>query len=33
MRIGLHYLNGKSTQYQTFTKNEQQIGLGLWYDF
>jgi Protein of unknown function (DUF1207) len=33
MRIGVHYLNGKSTQYQTFTKNEQQIGLGLWYDF
>ena len=33
MRIGVHYLNGKSSQYQTFTKSEQQIGLGLWYDF
>jgi hypothetical protein len=33
MRIGLHYFNGKSSQYQTFTQSEQQIGLGLWYDF
>jgi Protein of unknown function (DUF1207) len=33
MRIGLHYLNGKSSQWQTFSRFEQQIGLGLWYDF
>ena len=33
LRVGLHYLNGKSSQYQTFTRSEQQIGLGLWYDF
>jgi hypothetical protein len=33
LRIGLHYYNGKSSQYQTFTKFEQQIGVGAWYDF
>jgi Protein of unknown function (DUF1207) len=33
MRVGLHYLNGKSSQYQTFSKSEQQVGVGLWYDF
>jgi hypothetical protein len=33
MRLGLHYFNGKSSQYQTFNQFEQQIGLGLWYDF
>lgn len=33
IRIGLHYLNGKSPQYQTFSRSEQQIGVGLWYDF
>lgn len=33
MRFGLHYMNGKSTQYQLFDTNEEQIGLGLWYDF
>jgi hypothetical protein len=32
-RVGLHYFNGKSSQYQTFTQFEEQIGLGLWYDF
>jgi hypothetical protein len=32
-RIGLHYFNGKSSQYQTFNQFEEQIGLGLWYDF
>ena len=30
---GLHYFNGKSSQFQTFDKSEQQIGFGLWYDF
>lgn len=33
MRIGLHYLNGKSSQYQNFDDFEEQIGAGLWYDF
>lgn len=33
MRIGAHYFNGKSSQYQTFDDWEQQVGLGLWYDF
>lgn len=33
MRVGLHYMNGKSTQYQFFGYNEEQVGLGLWYDF
>jgi hypothetical protein len=32
-RVGLHYFNGKSSQYQTFNQFEQQIGVGLWYDF
>jgi hypothetical protein len=33
MRAGLHYFNGKSSQYQTFDDSEEQIGFGLWYDF
>ena len=33
MRAGVHYFNGKSSQYQTFDQSEQQIGFGLWYDF
>jgi hypothetical protein len=33
MRAGLHYYNGKSSQYQTFDDSEQQIGFGLWYDY
>lgn len=33
MRFGLHYFNGKSSQYQTFDDSEEQIGAGLWYDF
>lgn len=32
-RAGLHYFNGKSSQFQTFNQFEQQIGVGLWYDF
>jgi hypothetical protein len=32
-RAGLHYFNGKSSQYQTFDDSEQQIGFGLWYDY
>jgi hypothetical protein len=33
MRVGFHYLNGKSPQYQTFSRSEQEVGVGLWYDF
>jgi hypothetical protein len=33
MRLGAHYFNGKSSQYQTFDDSEQQIGFGMWYDF
>ena len=32
-RVGAHYYNGKSSQSQLFNDSEQQIGLGLWYDF
>ncbi|NOY43673.1 MAG: DUF1207 domain-containing protein [Planctomycetes bacterium] len=33
IRTGLHYYNGKSNQFQFFNQFEQQIGLGLWYDY
>ena len=33
MRMGFHYFNGKSSQYQVFDESEEQIGAGLWYDF
>lgn len=33
MRLGVHYFNGKSSQYQTFDDSEEQIGFGMWYDF
>ncbi len=33
MRLGAHFYNGKSSQYQTFDDSEQQVGAGLWYDF
>lgn len=33
LRTGLHYYNGKSSQYSFFNQFEQQIGYGLWYDF
>lgn len=32
LRFGLHYLVGKSTQFQFYNNSEKQIGLGLWYD-
>ncbi len=32
-RAGLYYFNGKTDQYQFFQEHEEQIGLGLWYDF
>ena len=33
LRIGLHYFNGKSLQYSFFNEHEQQLGLGIWYDY
>jgi len=33
LRTGLHYLNGKSVQFEFVDEFEQQIGLGLWYDY
>lgn len=33
IRLGLHYVNGKSTQYQFFNSDEEQIGIGAWVDF
>jgi hypothetical protein len=33
MRLGAHYYNGKSSQFQFFNTSEEQIGMGLWYDF
>jgi len=32
-RAGVYYFNGKTDQYQFFQEHEEQIGLGLWYDF
>ena len=32
-RLGLEYFDGKSEQYQFTNDYEQQIGVGLWYDF
>ena len=33
IRTGLHYFNGKSSQFSLFDRHEQQIGFGLWYDY
>ena len=33
MRLGVHYFNGKSNQFEFFDHFEEQIGAGLWYDF
>jgi hypothetical protein len=33
LRLGVHYYHGKSSQFQFFDNSEEQIGLGLWYDF
>ena len=33
MRIGMQYFHGQSDQYQFFTEHEEQIGVGLWYDY
>ena len=32
-RVGLFYFNGMSEQYQFYMKHEDQVGLGVWYDF
>jgi hypothetical protein len=32
-RLGAHYYNGKSSQFQFYDQSEEQIGMGLWYDF
>jgi hypothetical protein len=32
-RVGFHYFNGKADQYQFFREHEEQIGLGMWYDY
>ncbi|MBN1589315.1 MAG: DUF1207 domain-containing protein [Pirellulales bacterium] len=32
-RVGFHYFNGQSDQYQFFREHEQQVGVGFWYDF
>jgi len=32
-RLGLQYFNGKSDQTEFYTQHEEQIGLGIWYDF
>jgi hypothetical protein len=33
LRLGAHYFNGKSVQFEFFNRFEQQYGLGLWYDY
>jgi hypothetical protein len=33
LRVGGHYFNGKSSQWQSFDESEEQIGAGIWYDF
>ncbi len=33
LRTGLHFLTGKSNQFEFMRQNETQIGLGAWYDF
>ena len=33
VRLGLHYYNGESSQFSFFDDFEEQIGLGLWYDY
>jgi len=32
-RIGMHYYNGKSDQYEFFDRFENKIGAGIWYDY
>ncbi len=32
-RLGVEYVNGKSTQYEFFNNFEQRTGFGIWYDY
>lgn len=32
-RVGVQYFTGKSEQYQFFCRNEEKVGLGIWYDY
>jgi hypothetical protein len=32
-RFGAQYYNGKSSQFEFFNTSEQQLGVGIWYDF
>ena len=32
MRVGVHYLNGQSSQFSFLKRYESQIGIGIWYD-
>lgn len=33
LRTGVHYFNGKSSQFEFYDEFEQQIGIGLWHEF
>jgi hypothetical protein len=33
LRIGLHFLTGKSPQFEFFNQSETQLGGGIWYDY
>ena len=33
IRLGAEYFNGKSPQFEFFPRNEEHVGLGLWYDY
>ncbi|MEO2046691.1 MAG: DUF1207 domain-containing protein [Pirellulales bacterium] len=33
LRLGFHYYNGRSSQFQFYNQFEQQIGAGLWYEY
>ena len=33
LRTGFHYFNGKSNQFEFFRNFEEQLGMGLWYEF
>jgi Protein of unknown function (DUF1207) len=33
LRVGVHYFTGHSPQFQFFRDSEEQLGVGVWYDF
>jgi hypothetical protein len=33
VRVGVQYFTGKSDQYEFYRRNEEKVGIGLWYDF